>query len=84
MAVVSYAVAMVVLWGDWALRDLVGFAGGFIAALTLLEIWQPGAMDGGMFSWQHTTKTRRNWVYNYRVVLLVGGALAFIWAATGR
>lgn len=75
---------MVVFWGDWEIRELVGFAGGMIAALTLLEIWQPGAMDGGMFPWNHTTKRRRNWVYNNRAVLLVGGAMAFIWAFAGR
>ena len=75
---------MVVFWGDLEIRELVGLAGGLIATFTSLEIWQPGAMDGGMFSWNHTTKRRRNWVYNNRAVLLAGGAMAFIWAFAGR
>ena len=71
---------MDVVWGGWTLVEWVGLTGAIVAFCAIWEIEHLGFMDGGMFRSGYTTKRRRNWVYNYRVVLIVGGLLCFFWA----
>lgn len=71
------------VFGDLNVFSATAFIGGVVVALTLLEMWQPGSMDGGMFSWGRTTKRQRNWVYRFRVVLITLGSIAFIVGAQG-